>query len=142
MEVIHINNIGPIFVPVADQDKSLAFYINKLGFEKRADFIYGSGIHWIEVAPQGAVNTLALVPAGEGRPTFSDAAYCAFVTDNIEADHATLRTSGVEVDAEIAHKGHTRLGLISLEVTVPDPIPSQFFFRDIDGNRFLLVQPD
>ncbi len=140
--MIHINTIGPIFVPVADQDQSLDFYINKLGFEKRAEFIYGNGLRWIEVAPRGAANTIALVPRGEGKPTPSDAAYCAFVTDNIESDHATLRANGVKVDAEIAHKGNSRSGLISLDITVPDPIPSQFFFRDIDGNRFLIVQPD
>jgi hypothetical protein len=45
------------------------------------------------------------------------------------------------VDAEIAHKGKRRSGLVSVEATVPDPVPSQFFFRDPD-NRFLIVQPD
>jgi catechol 2,3-dioxygenase-like lactoylglutathione lyase family enzyme len=46
------------------------------------------------------------------------------------------------VDAEIARTGKRRSGLISVEATVPDPVPSQFFFRDPDGNRFLIVQPD
>jgi hypothetical protein len=27
------------------------------------------------------------------------------------------------------------------EATIPNPVPRQFFFRDIDGNRFLIVQP-
>lgn len=140
--MLHINNLGPIFVPVRAQDQSLDFYINKLGFEKRADFVYGSGTRWIEVAPLGATTTIALVSTDEGQFVGNNAAYCVFVTDNIEADHTTLIDIGVQVDAEIAHKGSHRSGLISLEVTIPDPVPSQFFFHDIDGNRFLIIQPD
>ncbi len=138
----HIREVGAVFVPVSDQDEALAFYLDKLGFEKRADFTYGDrGSRWIEVAPPGAANTIALVPRPEGRPPDGDQTYCAFATDDIEADHASLRARGVTVDAEIARKGRRRLGLISLDVTIGDPEPPQFFFRDIDGNRFLVVQP-
>jgi len=45
------------------------------------------------------------------------------------------------VDAEIARKGKCRTGLVSVEVTIADPVPPQFFFRDPDGNRFLIVEP-
>jgi catechol 2,3-dioxygenase-like lactoylglutathione lyase family enzyme len=137
----HIHEIGTIFVPVADHDRALEFYVDKLGFEKRVDFTYGGGIRWIEVAPPGAVNTIALVPPGEGSATGGDAAYCALATDDIEGDHEALRAAGVDVDAEIARKGSSRSGLISADATVPDPVPAQFFFRDPDGNRFLIVQP-
>jgi hypothetical protein len=27
-----------------------------------------------------------------------------------------------------------------MDVTVGDPVPPQFFFRDLDGNRFLIVE--
>jgi len=46
------------------------------------------------------------------------------------------------VDAEIARTGTRRSGLLSIEATVADPVPAQFFVRDPDGNRFLIVQPD
>lgn len=46
------------------------------------------------------------------------------------------------MDVEIARKGNRRSGPVSIEAVVPDPVPAQFFFRDIDGNRFLIVQPD
>lgn len=49
-----ITQVGTVFVPVADQDRALEFYLSKLGFEKRADFPYGEGSRWIEVAPPGA----------------------------------------------------------------------------------------
>jgi catechol 2,3-dioxygenase-like lactoylglutathione lyase family enzyme len=136
-----INEVGAVFVPVADQERALEFYLDKLGFEKRTDFIYGDGIRWIEVAPPGAANTIALVPPGEGQSAGGDETYCAFATGDIEADHATLRARGVDVDAEIARKGTPRPGLVSIEATVPDPVPPQFFFRDADGNRFLIVEP-
>jgi catechol 2,3-dioxygenase-like lactoylglutathione lyase family enzyme len=38
-----ISQVGTVFVPVADQDRALEFYLDKLGFEKRADFPYGEG---------------------------------------------------------------------------------------------------
>jgi catechol 2,3-dioxygenase-like lactoylglutathione lyase family enzyme len=136
-----IRQVGTVFVPVADQDRALAFYLDKLGFEKRADFLYGGGSRWIEVAPPGAANTISLVPPSEGKSAGGDQTHCAFASDDIEADHATLRARGVDVDAEISRKGKRRTGLVSIDVTIPDPMPSQFFFRDIDGNRFLIVQP-
>jgi catechol 2,3-dioxygenase-like lactoylglutathione lyase family enzyme len=137
-----ISEVGTVFIPVGDQDRALRFYVDKLGFEKRADFAYGNGSRWIEVAPPGATNTISLVPPSEGKSAGGDQAHCAFATKDIEADHSTFRARGVDVDAEIARKGKHRSGLVSVDATVPDPVPSQFFFRDPDGNRFLIVQPD
>jgi catechol 2,3-dioxygenase-like lactoylglutathione lyase family enzyme len=138
----NIRAVGTVFVPVADQDRSLEFFVDKLGFEKRADFIYGGRHRWIEVAPPGAANTLALVPPSEGASPGGDVARCAFATADIEADHAILRARGVDVDAEIARTGTPRSGLVSNAVSVEDPVPAQFFVRDPDGNRYLIVQPD
>ena len=135
-----IHEVGTVFVPVADQDRALAFYLEKLGFEKRVDFIYGGGHRWIEVAPPGAVNTIALVPPSEGKSAGSVVARCAFATKDIASDHAALRARGVEVDAEVAREGRERSGLVALDVTVKNPVPAQFFFRDLDGNRFLIVE--
>ncbi|MDX6525837.1 MAG: hypothetical protein QOI43_1348, partial [Gaiellales bacterium] len=91
--------------------------------------------------PPGAANTISLVPPGEGTSAGSDEAHCAFATADIEADLALLRARGVDVDAEIARSGGRRSGLISIAASVGDPVPAQCFFRDPDGNRFLLVQP-
>ncbi len=89
----------------------------------------------------GAANTIALVPPSEGESAGSDETLCAFQTADIEADHASLRAAGVDVDPEIAGQGKHRAGLVSLEVTIKDPVPPQFFFRDSEGNRFLIVEP-
>ena len=61
----HIAQIGTVIVPVSDQDQALAFYVEKLGFEKRADIPFGKGDRWVEVAPPGADTTLALMPPQE-----------------------------------------------------------------------------
>src|SRR6266536_3132475 len=90
-----IKQVGTVFVPVADQKRALEFYLDKLGFEKRADFSYGDGSRWIEVAPSGSTIAIALVPPSEGRSAGDDEAHCAFMTDDIEADHASLRARGV-----------------------------------------------
>jgi catechol 2,3-dioxygenase-like lactoylglutathione lyase family enzyme len=137
-----LREVGAVFVPVTDHERALAFYLDTLGFEKRVDFSYGDGIRWIEVAPPGAANTIALVQRGEGESGGGDETCCALATKDIEADHAALRAKGVDVDEEIAGAGNSRAGLISTRVRVPDPVPRQFFFRDPDGNRFLIVQPD
>jgi catechol 2,3-dioxygenase-like lactoylglutathione lyase family enzyme len=135
-----ITQVATVFVPVSDQDRALEFYLDKLGFEKRVEFRYGEVHRWIEVAPQGSTNAIALVPPSEGTSIGGDRTYCAFTTKDIESDHATLRARGVDVDAEIGRKGSHRSGLVSLDVIVKDPVPSQFFFRDNDGNRFLIVE--
>jgi catechol 2,3-dioxygenase-like lactoylglutathione lyase family enzyme len=134
-----ISQVGTVFVPVADQERALGFYVEKLGFEQRADFSYGGGNRWIEVAPPGSTIAIALVPLEEGEPVRGDQTYCALASEDIEADHAALHARGVDVDEQIARKGTPRSGLISLAATVEDPVPAQFFFRDIDGNRFLIV---
>ena len=138
----HIKEVGTVFVPVTDQARALEFYLDTLGFEKLADFPYGDGSRWIEVAPPGAANTISLVPPSEGKSAGGGETHCAFTTEDIEADHVTIRARGVDLDVEIARRGKRRSGLVSVEATVPDPAPSQFFFRDLDGNRFLIVQLD
>jgi catechol 2,3-dioxygenase-like lactoylglutathione lyase family enzyme len=120
-----ITQVGTVIVPVADQNRALEFYLDKLGFEKRADVPFGRGERWVEVAPPGASTTLALIPPREGEPTGIDT-HVSFTTDDIEADHSDLRARGVDADEQIMRMG--------------DPVPPMFFFRDQDGNRFFIVE--
>ncbi len=121
----HITQVGTVIVPVADQDKALEFYLDTLGFEKRMDMPFGRGDRWVEVGPAGAATTIALIPPREGEPTGIDTRV-AFTTENIDADHASLKARGVDVDEEVMRMGA--------------PVPPMFFFRDGDGNRLLLVE--
>lgn len=125
--ITHITQVGTVIVPVSDQENAIAFYTEKLGFEKRADIPMGEAMRWVEVAPPGASTTVAIVPPREGEPTGVQTRI-AFATDDIDADHASLRAAGVDVDAEVMRMG--------------DPVPPMFFFRDQDGNTLLIVQQD
>ena len=58
----HIPGVGTVYLAVSDQDRALAFYRDKLGFEVRTDTEFGEGFRWIEVAPAGAYTVIALVP--------------------------------------------------------------------------------
>jgi catechol 2,3-dioxygenase-like lactoylglutathione lyase family enzyme len=136
----NIREVGTIFVPVSDQERALAFYVHKLGFEQCADFSYGHGHRWIEVAPPGAGSRLALVPPTEGVSAGGDVTRCAFATDDIDAVHDSLSSQGVDIDREIGRDGTARSGLVSSALVVQDPVPPQFFVRDPDGNRFLIVE--
>ncbi len=120
-----ISKLGTVIVPVSDQDKALEFYVQKLGFEKRSDTPFGHGERWIEVAPAGAGTTIALMPPREGEaagiPT-----RVGFASADVDADHASLKAQGVDVDEEVMRMG--------------DPVPPMFFFRDQDANQYMIVQ--
>ena len=47
----HVSKVANVIIPVADQDRALAFYTESLGLEKRVDVPFGDGDRWIEVAP-------------------------------------------------------------------------------------------
>jgi catechol 2,3-dioxygenase-like lactoylglutathione lyase family enzyme len=120
-----IKQVGRIVVPVSDQARARAFYTETLGFEVRAEFVMSPEYTWLEVAPAGAVTTLAIVPPPEGGPIGVDTGI-AFETPDIEADHAAMKAAGVDVDAEISRMG--------------DPVPPMFFFRDPDGNTLFITE--
>src|SRR5262245_38492143 len=107
-----IDEVGTVFVPTTDQERALAFYVDKLGFAKHADFS-DSGGRWIEVAPPSSSIALALVPLGEGRVVVRNEVRCALATHVIASAHARLRELGVDVDPEVGRAGAQRPGLIS-----------------------------
>jgi catechol 2,3-dioxygenase-like lactoylglutathione lyase family enzyme len=120
-----ITAVGRVIVPVSDQDLALEFYVERLGFEKRADIPFGEGDRWVEVAPPGATTSLALVPPRPGDSAGIETRI-ALDTQDIDADHALLRERGVDADPEVMRMG--------------DPMPPMFFLRDPDGNRLMVVE--
>jgi catechol 2,3-dioxygenase-like lactoylglutathione lyase family enzyme len=120
-----ITQVGTVIIPVADQDRALDFYVGTLGFEKRTDVPMGPDMRWIEVAPQGASTSIAIVPPREGDPVGVETRI-ALNTQDVDADHADLKAAGVDVDDEVQRMG--------------DPVPPMFWFRDVDGNTLMIVQ--
>jgi catechol 2,3-dioxygenase-like lactoylglutathione lyase family enzyme len=118
-----IRNVQVVSVPVSDQDRAKAFYVETLGFTLRGDSPFGEGQRWVEVAPPTGETTLTLVT---WFPTMPPGSLKGLVlgTDDIEGDYAALRERGV------AFHG---------------PIQREFWgtfatFDDPDGNSWVLSQ--
>jgi catechol 2,3-dioxygenase-like lactoylglutathione lyase family enzyme len=120
-----VNKVNTVVVPVSDSDQALAFYVEKLGLEKRVDIPFGNGYRWIEVAPAGAETTIAIAPPPEGKPVGNHETGIGLHTDDIDAYHAELKANGVDVDPEISRMG--------------GPVPPLFWLRDPDGNSLMVV---
>jgi catechol 2,3-dioxygenase-like lactoylglutathione lyase family enzyme len=131
-----ITQVATVYVPVSDQDRALAFYVERLGFEQRADFDYADGERWVEVAPVGAPTQVTLVAARAGRPAGVETGI-ALNSSDVEADHAELREHGVDVDAAILRQGDTP---VEWAGGVLAGIPPMFRVRDPDGNSLLIAQ--
>jgi catechol 2,3-dioxygenase-like lactoylglutathione lyase family enzyme len=120
-----IDKIATVIIPVADQDSQVAFYVDRLGFDKRVDVPFGEGMRWIEVAPGDAVTTIALAPPPPGGSTGKRETGISFHAADIDALHADLKAAGVNVDAEVSRMG--------------DPVPPMFWLRDPEDNVLLVV---
>ena len=121
-----ISKVGTVIIPVSDQDRAIEFYVDTLGFEKRADIPFGNGYRWVEVAPADAATTIAIAPPPEGATVGGRETGIALNTDDVDAVHADLKGRGVDVDAEVSRMG--------------DPVPPMFWFRDPEGNSLMVVQ--
>lgn len=119
------SKINTIVIPVADQEKQIEFYVEKLGFEKRTDIPFGNGYRWVEVALGDGETTIALAPPPEGRPTRGRETGIGLHTDDIDSYHAQLHSEGVDVDAEVSRMG--------------GPVPPLFWLRDPEGNTLMVV---
>ena len=117
---IRITGVHTVGIPVADQERALAFYVGTLGLEKRLDVPFGDG-RWVEVAPAGAATSVALVLT-RGADAIGVETGVRFASKDVPADHAELQAHGVDVDE-----------LLSVPVAM-------FVFRDPDGNRLEVVE--
>jgi catechol 2,3-dioxygenase-like lactoylglutathione lyase family enzyme len=119
-----IGGISLVIIPSIDQDRSIEFYVDSLGFEKRTDVPFGDKYRWVEVYPPSGTTGIALAPPRPGDAT-SVQTGITLTTDDIDATHAELRSRGVDADEEVSRMG--------------DPVPPMFWFRDPDGNTLMVV---
>ena len=112
-----------IGVNVRDQDQALAFFTDRLGFEKRLDAPISPTVRWIEVAPPGASTSIAL-NATEGAQDVGADTGIRFTVPDAAAEHAAMEAGGVAV-GELLRWGD---------------VPPMFAFDDPDGNRFYIVE--
>ena len=127
MSKLNVAQVGRVCVTVADTDRAIGFYVDTLGFEKVVDVPMGDAMRWVEVAVAGTPTTIALAPPPQGIEAGGSQTGICLDTSDVDADHATLKAAGVDVDEEVSRYG--------------DPVPPMFWLRDPDGNSLMIVQP-
>lgn len=117
-----IFNIGVAMFTVADQDAAIDFYTQRLGWDLRADVLFGEeGSRWVEVAPPGSTARLALNPPMGGEP---GGAAIGVETPDVLGERERLESAGVGVGELMGGDG---------------PVPRMFSFDDPDGNHVWVV---
>lgn len=120
----HITAVSTVAVPVTDQDRAVAFYVDTLGFTLLVDAeLPQLNGRWIVVAPPGSTTTLALIPATDRTPTGTD--------------------TGIRLatpDAAAAHTAFTAQNVAANDLLTWPGIPPMFTFQDPDKNTLYIVE--
>jgi serine phosphatase RsbU (regulator of sigma subunit)/predicted enzyme related to lactoylglutathione lyase len=115
---------------VKNQDRSLQFYVEKLGFKVVADENYETGGRWVAVAPPDGNVVLSLTTPKRNSEEYKLIGRCrhaVFVTEDVLAKYDDWRKHGVRFH----HPPQMTLwgGILTS-------------FEDLDGNTFVLVSRD
>jgi len=134
-------------VYVRDQDQSLRFYVEQLGFRLVADTVLQSGERWLAVAPPDGDTVLALIapkPDSKlaqlvGRPTD-----IVFVTEDVLARYREWSHRGVKFLSTPKLRRVKSVSVASIPPVIDAPVWGGVFthFKDLDGNSFSLVSFD
>ena len=123
--------ITQVSLIVENQSKSLGFYTEKIGFEKKIDFPTPYGYGWVTVGPKGQNVALALVEAGW--PVIADFGKkwnagggppIVIEVEDCRRTYDELKSRGVEFKIELKEM----------------PYGIAAFFADPDGNLFEILQ--
>lgn len=116
-----ITHVKLVSIPTVDQDRALAFYTGKLGFNVATDQPFDGKQRWIELRIGSSETRFVLFTAENGpQPGFSFNGSLA--CDDVERTYSELSAKGVEF------------------VTGPRKQPWGTFavMKDPDGNQFVL----
>jgi catechol 2,3-dioxygenase-like lactoylglutathione lyase family enzyme len=140
---------------VRDQDRSLRFYVDQLGFNLAFDVRLQSGQRWVGVAPPHGTAVLTLIapePDSDEYKLIGQPTSVAFVAEDVVATYSQWRKRGVRfrhVPRLRRVKYQQRAGDLpdgapSLHLGKESPVWGGVFtrFEDIDRNSFALVSFD
>lgn len=120
-----ITRVSVISLPVSDQERSKAFFVDALGFRLVNDNPMGAeGLRWVEVQPEGGGPSITLTT---WLPTMHPGSIKGTVlqTSDVDATKAELEARGVVFAGPVGE----------------EPWGRWTQFDDPDGNGFVLVQP-
>lgn len=117
-----ITHVKFISIPVADQDRALKFYTEKLGFKIATNQEMGPGKRWIELRI-GAAQTRVVLFTMEGEESrIGTRMNTSIACDDVEATWRQLSTRGVEFETP----------------PTKQPWGTYAIMKDSEGNRFVL----
>ena len=138
-----------------DQDRSLRFYLDQLGFKLAFDSRLQSGQRWVAVAPPDGSAVLTLVAPGPRSPEhklIGRATQVVFVTEDVLGKFREWRGRGVRFRhpprlRRIKYEQRALVGPATAPRTPPGEVPPVWGgvftrFEDLDGNSFALVSFD
>jgi catechol 2,3-dioxygenase-like lactoylglutathione lyase family enzyme len=117
-----IDRVSTVTIAVADQDEALAWYTEKLGFEKKMD-VRSPQFRWLTVAPPQQVDVEFLLASWFPDLVGKNATW-VLSTRDCQVGYEELKSRGIE----FSQKPELRPGGI------------EAIFNDLYGNRYALVQ--
>jgi serine phosphatase RsbU (regulator of sigma subunit) len=140
---------------VRDQERSLRFYLDQLGFRLAFDARLESGQRWVAVAPPDGSAVLSLIAPGPRSPEhklIGRATQVVFVTEDVVSKFREWHKRGVRFRhtprlRRIKYERGGPPGSAAAPSTLPGeraPVWGGIFtrFEDVDGNSFSLVSFD
>lgn len=116
-----IRGVKFVSIPVADQERALAFYTEVLGFRLLTDQPFNDKQRWLELGIPGGDTRVVLFQFGDNLKPGGTLNF-ALWSDDVEATARELKAKGVEFVME-PKKMH--YGFVSV-------------FKDVDGNSLML----
>ncbi|MBS1841233.1 MAG: SpoIIE family protein phosphatase [Acidobacteria bacterium] len=141
-------------VYVRDQERSLQFYVEQLGFRVAFDAKLQSGERWVAVSPPDGSAVLALIkpkPKSQEAKLIGRSTQIVFLTDDVAARFQEWSKRGVRFSSaprlrriKFDPETQARAAKQSLLLGVEAPIWGNAIthFRDVDGNSFTLTSYD
>jgi len=118
-----VQDVTVVSIPVSDQERAKAFYVDTLGLELVRDDDSVPGLRWIQVAPKAGTTSLTLVTWFESMAPGSLQGL-VLSSDDLQADYEALRAAGVQF------QGPPQQQPWAIEAVLFDP----------DGNSLVLQQ--
>ena len=116
-----IKQIKFVSVPVADQDRALDFYTEKLGFTIITDQPFDEKQRWIELRVPKAETRVVLFTTDDDKGRIGTFMNMSYTCDNLQKTYEELKKRGVEFEnpPKKEHWGNFAI------------------FKDSEGNRFV-----
>jgi predicted enzyme related to lactoylglutathione lyase len=109
-------------IPVADQERALAFYTEKLGMRVMTDAPFDGSQRWIELGIPRAETRVVLFTAPGQERMIGGFMNLSFATDDVESAAREMKARGVEFVQEPKKEDWGTAAI----------------FKDSEGNRFVL----